>query len=265
MLKHDAVASVTLLGTLVLAACGPLSDFEEYSEMPEHETVTSADMPVIGGSTDTGDPSIVAIFARPPQSNYGSLCTGTVISPRSILTAAHCVDPSAVGERTVFEIYQGTQIGESRPLEVASVSFDPKFDIANVQNGHDIAILTLAKPTTLKPIPVNRKPLTDSNRQMEVRVVGYGANSHRATGAGTKRSVTTSIKSISSLLVQIGNSNQQSCHGDSGGPALQRIGGVETVIGVTSFGLDRSTTNVCFGGGYDTRVDAYSDFIRPHL
>lgn len=266
MLKHDAVVSVTLFGSLVLAACGPLSDVEEYSEIATNdEVVSGADMPVIGGTTDTADPSIVAIFARQPQSEYGSLCTGTVISPRSILTAAHCVDPSAVGDQTVFEVYQGTYIGESRPLEVASVTFDPAFDMDNVQNGHDIAVLTLAKPTTLTPIPVNLAPLTASNRDLQVRVVGYGANSHRATGAGTKRSVTTNIKTISSLLVQIGSSNQQSCHGDSGGPALQTIGGVETIIGVTSFGLDRSNTNVCFGGGYDTRVDVYSDFVRAHL
>lgn len=264
MLKHDAVVSVTLFGSLVLAACGPLSDME-HSEASEHEAVSSADMPVIGGTIDPGDPSIVAIFARQPQSNYGSMCTGTVISPRSVLTAAHCVDPSAVGDQVVFEVYQGTNIGESRPLEVTSVTFDSEFDMDNVQNGHDIAVITLAKPTTLAPIPVNQMPLTDSNRELEVRVVGYGANSHRATGAGTKRTVTTNVKAISSLFVQIGSSNQQSCHGDSGGPALQRIDGVETIIGVTSFGLDRSTTNVCFGGGYDTRVDAYSGFIRAHL
>lgn len=265
MLKHDAVVSITLFGSLVLAACGPLSDVEDYSEVPARESVSSADLPVIGGTTDSGDPSIVAIFARQPQSNYGSLCTGTVISSRSVLTAAHCVDPSAVGDQTVFEVYQGTSIGESRPLEVTSVTFDPEFDMDNVQNGHDIAVITLAKPTTLAPIPVNQIPLATSNRDLDVRVVGYGADSHRATGAGTKRSVTTRVKAISSLFVQIGSSNQQSCHGDSGGPALQMIGGVETIIGVTSFGLDRSPTNVCFGGGYDTRVDVYADFVRAHL
>jgi secreted trypsin-like serine protease len=73
------------------------------------------------------------------------------------------------------------------------------------------------------------------------------------------------VDAITSLFVQIGSSSRQTCHGDSGGPALQTIGGVETIVGVTSFGSDRSANNVCFGGGFDTRVDDYAPFIAAHL
>jgi secreted trypsin-like serine protease len=117
----------------------------------------------------------------------------------------------------------------------------------------------------LSAVPFNRSPLTTANRSAPVRLVGYGVNSHANTGAGTKRTVTTTVDAISALLVQIGSSSRQTCHGDSGGPALQTIGGVATIIGVTSFGSDRSATNVCFGGGFDTRVDDYLPFITAHL
>jgi hypothetical protein len=37
-------------------------------------------------------------------------------------------------------------------------------------------------------------------------------------------------------------SNRQTCHGSSGGPAFQRA----NVVGMTSFGQDRSATSVRF-------------------
>ncbi len=253
-------AFMILMGSLLTAACGSVDDTDIGTD------VGQVDSPVIGGTTDTGDPSIVAIFAHPPNSNSGSLCTGTVIASQTVLTAAHCVDPRVIGNGNVFDVYQGTYFGTSSSrLSVSSVAYDTEFDLNHLENGHDIAVITLAKPTSLTPVPFNTQALGSANLSTPVRVVGYGASTHRNTGAGTKRTATTRIASIYSLFVKIGTSNQQTCHGDSGGPALQMIDGTERLIGVTSFGSDRSTTNVCFGGGYDTRVDKYVDFIESYL
>jgi len=189
-----------------------------------------------------------------------------VISPRAVLTAAHCVDPRLVGSGNVFDVYTGTVFGSSSTrLAVSSVAFDTAFDPNALQKGHDVAVVTLAKATTLPPVAFNRNPLTTANQSLPVRLVGYGASTHTNTGAGTKRAVTTTVDSISSLFVKIGSSSQQTCHGDSGGPALQTVNGVDTIIGITSFGSDNSPSNVCLGGGYDSRVDQYSSFIAAHL
>ena len=178
-----------------------------------------------------------------------------------MLTAAHCVDPSVVGSGNVFEVLVGTTLSSATSLAVASTAFDPAFDPSNLTAGHDIGVLKLAAPTSLTPLPYNRGALGTGS----VRLVGYGTNSHRNTGAGTKRQVTTSIVASNSILVQIGNSSQQTCHGDSGGPAFQTINGQEVIIGVTSYGVDLLPTLVCFGGGVDTRVNAYLPFIDSHL
>jgi secreted trypsin-like serine protease len=194
-------------------------------------------------------------------STSGSLCTGAVIAPQTVLTAAHCVDPRIVGAGQVFEVLTGTTLSVPG-LPVSSTAFDPLFDPNNPFGGHDIGVVHLAQPTALASIPFNTNTTLFN---LPVRLVGYGSNTHANTGVGTKRQVTTNIVAANTLLVQIGNSNQQTCHGDSGGPAFQTLGGVETIIGVTSFGSDNSPTSVCFGGGIDTRVDAVAAFIFANL
>lgn len=220
------------------------------------DATASGDQAIIGGATDFGDPSVVGVFAHPPGSNSGSICTGTVIGPHTVLTAAHCVSPATVGTGQVFEILAGTSL--TLPGIVASsTTFDPAWDPNNLFAGHDIGIVHTAGVLPFTPIglgPVAAQP---------VRLVGYGANDHLGNGVGLKRQVTVGIVGSSSVLIQDGNSNQQTCHGDSGGPAFQTFGPNELVVGVTSFGFD-TATGVCFNGGFHTRVDSELGFITAN-
>jgi secreted trypsin-like serine protease len=225
----------------------------------------SSELLLLGGATDSGDPSVVAIFAHQPNASVGSLCTATVISRTALLTAAHCVDPRTVGTGNIFEVFTGTSLNAATSrLSVASTVFDPAFDPNDLQAGHDIAIVKLARPTALPPVPFNRRPLPESALSSPVRLIGYGT-AHVGGSVGSKRTVTTSIDGIDELLVHVGSSNKSSCHGDSGGPALQVIDGKEMIVGVTSFGTDFSQSQTCFFGGRDTRVDRFADFIVRNL
>jgi secreted trypsin-like serine protease len=227
------------------------------------DDVGGNDEDIIGGATDPGDPSVVAIFAHQPGATSGSLCTGSVISSTAVLTAAHCVDPTVVGAGNVFEVYTGTVFGQSAPLAVASTTFDPAFDVNNLQNGHDIGMVRLAAPTTLAPLAVGSPSVG------QVRLVGFGMNTHFnfdgvPNGAGTKRQAKTQLTDAGPALLQIGDTFHQTCHGDSGGPAFQTVNGAEVIVGVTSFGTDLSANAVCFFGGSDTRVDAYLSFVNAN-
>jgi secreted trypsin-like serine protease len=231
-------------------------------DQADEDQVGTDDQEIIGGTTDSGDPAVVAIFAHAPGATSGSLCSGTIVSSRTVLTAAHCVDPAVVGSGQVFEVITGTSFQTGPVLAVASTAFDTAFNINNLNAGHDIGVVRLSAATTITPIAINRSHTLST---AAVKLVGYGTNTHAGAGAGTKRTITTSIVASNSLLVQIGNSNAQTCHGDSGGPAFQTINGVVTLIGTTSFGQDNSATSTCFGGGFDTRVDAVLTFIDAHL
>jgi secreted trypsin-like serine protease len=80
------------------------------------------------------------------------------------------------------------------------------------------------------------------------------------TGAGTKRDATTRLNSISNVVLDIGDLFHKTCNGDSGGPAFMTIDGVETLVGVTSYGFI-----FCLGDGFDTRIDLYNSFIAQYL
>jgi len=218
---------------------------------------------IIGGTTDNGDPSVVGIFAHLPGETSGSLCTGTVISPTVVLTAAHCVDPRVVGEGNQFEVLTGTDLS-GPSAAVAATDFDPGFDPNDLLGGHDVGIVEMQAPTSLTPIAFNRTAYSDALAAQPIRIVGYGTNNHFGAGAGTKRTATTSVNDFDDNFIDIGSTGRQTCHGDSGGPAFQTVNGVETVVGITSFGQDLLFFQ-CFGGGSDTRVDVVADFIAAHL
>jgi V8-like Glu-specific endopeptidase len=216
-----------------------------------------SDAPIIGGTTDSADPAVVMLYA-----NSGSICTATVISSTTLLTAAHCVSPQTVGN-TTFQAYFGADAnkGGGTWAAIKETHYDTRFDVNNLGGGHDVAVAILANPTSVTPKAVNRSSSITALVGQAVRLVGYGLNNGSAqTGAGTKRQVSTRLNQVTGLLLSIGNSSAETCNGDSGGPAFMTIGGVETLVGVTSFGQVG-----CTGGGYDTRIDIYSSFIDQYV
>lgn len=210
----------------------------------------TSEQSIIGGTTDTGDACVVGVFAHPPGVNSGSICTGTIIGPHTVLTAAHCCSPAIIGAGQEIDILTGTTL--TLPGIVSSSSIvNSQWDPNNLFGCHDECIIHTTG--TLAPTC----PLGGLNPAATVRLVGYGSNTHTNTGVGTKRQVTTVVDALNAVVFQDGNSNAQTCHGDSGGPAFQGA----NVVGVTSFGSDPSPTDVCEGGGFHCRVDADLPFI----
>lgn len=216
------------------------------------DTVTE-DQPIIGGVTDTGDPSVVAVIATDTASRQ-SLCTGAVIGPRAVLTAAHCVKG-----QSSFKVIAGNDIQAGKTISVAGTpTFDGLFDPSNPWGGHDVACVRLAQDVGVPALPYNRGSGLGSG---PARIVGFGVDTHAGSGFGVKRTATTTqVRSINAGLVAVGMPSVDQCHGDSGGPAFRTIDGQERIIGIDSFGQDRKG-RLCVGQSFNTRVDAYLDFI----
>ena len=214
---------------------------------------------IVGGEADTGDPSVVAVYAQEPGQPGGFLCTGSVISPTVVLTAAHCVSESETGPGAIFTVLTGPNINRDRShaLAVREVHANPLWSPRRLEAGHDQGVVILAEPSTLAPLPLNRQPLAAALRGASVRIVGYGLSDGAAqTGAGVKRQTVTLLGAVGTKLVAVGDSRHGTCNGDSGGPAFMSLNGEETIVGTTSYG------NVdCSDGGYDARIDTDLAFV----
>ncbi len=257
------IKKLSCLTTLsaMLVACG--------GNGPEAEGTPTAQeqQGIIGGVVDTGDPAVVAVYAIKPGEESGALCTGTVISPTVVLTAAHCVHPDTVGTGNTFYVLTAPDLTDpmnpSPKLAVKETHYDPDFDVNQILNGHDIAVVILDAPTTIRPIPWNAAAMNNRLVGQNARLVGYGlSNSFAQTGAGVKRQVTVPLNTFDDLFVKTGKLFPWKgiCSGDSGGPVLMKINGVEKVVGVNSFGI-----LYCLSESSSTRVDTYKAFVESFL
>lgn len=211
---------------------------------------------VVGGRTITDGSyrQTVALTFKDSatQSQAEIYCSGTLIGPRLVLTAAHCITLGAKAFKTSVEefpqkiwIYIGDSMeSESRPwvvpqLKVARVHVHPQPDIPR----GDLALLVLEQDVDLAAYQIQPAPMTLANRDMigrELTHVGYGMTVHQGV-KGTKASVSLPLRAITGYNgLEIGKIFEQgpgACHGDSGGSAylLDKDGqvkfiGVETSI-----------------------------------
>jgi len=178
----------------------------------------------------------------------GGICSGTIVSHKAVLTAAHCT--KRVGNYIVVGNFADPSANGGRSQKSTSVVSN--FGPGAVEDPNDISILVFLDQTFQEQDII---PIGDASRAGEVAtLVGYGcSNLDTRTGAGKKRMGTNVIAQIhdyiefytplssatSSARARgiIGSTNRAgSCFGDSGGPALAENGGKYAVVGVTHAG-----------------------------
>jgi secreted trypsin-like serine protease len=236
----------TLLMSLFLfSACGgaDLSPLEE------------SDAEIISGRRDARHRAVGQVGTRDGR-GVGWFCSGTLIDPRLVLTAAHCLYDSR-GRRLGGLVFGN----EDEVLEVDFSTIDG-YRPGSSGPWNDIALLHLSDAASTAPISIARVAPRAAQR---VSVVGYGVTRatgpHTGVGGGTRRSATVSLSAVDERELSYVAEPRGACYGDSGGPLLFRSGGRERVVGVTS----RGTQVDCQGTEIATRVDAYVDWIDRYL
>jgi secreted trypsin-like serine protease len=230
---------------------------------PSNDPVDQSESSIINGVETTGYSNIIALYGKKPGADKGMLCTASVIAPKVLLTAAHCVSPAVVGEGLVYKALLAPNLMDSAnpspKIDVAEVHWDQAFNAQALPNGHDIAVAILAEPINVAPLKFNRAPLSGVTT---ARLVGYGLNDGvNQTGAGVKRTAEVPVASVDDKFVVTGSwFGTTMCSGDSGGPVLANVNGEDVIVGVNSFGF-----MYCVGTGSSTRVDTYASFVDQYL
>jgi secreted trypsin-like serine protease len=224
------------------------------------ESLDTAEQAITGGTSDTGDPNIVLLYAEDGTTAF--ICTASVIAPHVLLTAAHCVSSTLHSAATKYYVFFGSDLNAAKQGDLHAVSevhAHPDWNINNLPAGHDVGIVVLHDATTLAPVPLRRSALASTDVGKMLRLVGYGATDGTTlAGTGIKRQTQTALDSFDAVTVTYNDTMHLTCNGDSGGPALLSRNGVEEIVGLTSFG-DKACTQF----GVDTRVDAELAFIDP--
>jgi len=221
-------------------------------------TVERGQGALIFGAIDDGHPAAVALsrFGRP-------FCTGTLVSPTVIATAAHCVDMLA-GDPNVT-IFFGTDIeGDGVRIGVRKAAAHPSWT-GDLNGGHDVGLLLMDFPVD----PEMAIPLSHFDMTQEVGTaierVGFGIYDAASMAIdGRKRTGFTTVTSVPAGADTFiaGDENLITCSGDSGGPAFMEKEGTVYLAGVHSFGIEGCTTP----RNGDTRVELFADdFILPWI
>lgn len=247
--------ALALLASFAGAACaGP----------PAIEQATS---PIIGGAADPGDPAVVMLASYPPDQSTFDACTASLVAPKVLLTAAHCLDPQKHPGWTygVFTGPDATAFATAPELvphllPVAEAHVHPDYD-PKAPFHADIGVALLASALDVAPLPVNRAPLGEDLVNGPARIVGYGQIEYGEFHA-EKRAAATVIAALGADdTVVVGDLVHRSCVGDSGGPALVEIDGVETIVGVDSY----AETTGCLEPAHYRRPDRYTAFLDTYV
>lgn len=236
------------LACLAAALLGAAGCMEDEAFLPE---TTSA--PIIGGIEDDGSPAVVMT-----TTSTGS-CTGTLVAPRIVLTAGHCVINSIKAGNHGGRVYFGHGGSEGfdtsvRVSRLAAHRFYETFQF------YDIAMMRLQDPAPpeIEPMAFQLDPIPNDMIGETVRVVGFGVSDGVAqTGFGVKRTLFTQITSMAKHHIGYGDSGSNICQGDSGGPTfMDNFPDGEIVIAVSSYGA-----NNCMAESQVARTDAYPDWL----
>ena len=236
---------------------------------------------------------MVMVLSRFQKDDYSSdvlstLCTGTLVDHKTVLTAAHCFPKNTIStqiiasinlfcssgfnQRMVYEAYN-VNIHPKYQHKTSPSSTSPDFDIATVK--FDGILPPEYSPLPLVPVDIRQEM---NNPASQMVMIGYGRTHTSDDSLPELRYVTKAwdqlmlVKDSVNLidrsgLVSVNQADSHGgCSGDSGGPLLIAENGAYKIMGVASYIESVSESKLCEQGQiFYTYVPSYWDWIQEQL
>ena len=223
-------------------------------------------------------PWMVALVYSGYDIYYGQYCGGVLISPKWVLTAAHCVENQSISDFYVVSGIHDLIADSGNSFGVKQIIQHPGF--SSDSNDYDYALVELTTNASQTPIAIYSglsfggvdKSLTDEI----VTVIGWGSTSPTGKIYPNKLQqvelpVISNItcneaypSEITDNMICAGfaEGGKDSCYGDSGGPLMVRIDDQWVHAGVVSWGQGCAQPGFY---GVNARSSEAVVFIKQHV
>lgn len=239
---------------------------------------------IVGGRVAEEDAFPWMAFVVDFHGETASVCSGTVVAPRLVLTAGHCaenVETGTVNNPSGYAVVTGTadwaQEAHRQLSHVSRLLVYPGFDRSRLVG--DAALLELATPTTAPAITL-AGDLSGLPMGTEATIAGWGetADEKEQQPAESLRSAETVVQGTEycdrnvspfypesqTCTLDTPSDSTSTCYGDSGGPLLAHwpTGGALVEIGITSTGSE--TCSPTFPDVF-TRTDMIASWVNEWI